>query len=79
MLKLFLARTATFIKTSHSSNPLLSREVDRAQQRPRRPDGHPRPHGAREARQQPLHHQLPPGLPRRLQLGAPSWEGLIVV
>lgn len=40
----------------------------RAEQWPRCPDGYPRPDGAREARQQPLHHQLPVGLPCAIQL-----------
>jgi len=40
----------------------------RAEQRPRCSDGHPGPDGAREVGQQPLHHQLPAGRPRQVQL-----------
>ena len=43
----------------------------RAEQRPRCADGHPGPDGAREVGQQPLHHQLPPGCPRQVQLSPP--------
>ena len=41
---------------------------DRAQQRPRRADGNPWPHGARANQQHPLRHQRNPRLSRDLQL-----------